>query len=40
MASGRDPDEIVNLFAPDLVFEIPSEDGVLPWVGRRTRPPP
>ncbi len=36
IASGVDPDEITASFAEDLVFEIQGDDGVLPWVGRKT----
>jgi ketosteroid isomerase-like protein len=36
IGSGRDPDEIAALFDADLVFEIQGDDGVLPWIGRKT----
>jgi ketosteroid isomerase-like protein len=36
IGSGRDPDEIAALFDADVVFEIQGDDGVLPWIGRRT----
>ena len=36
IGSGRDPAEIAALFGADLVFEIQGDDGVLPWIGRRT----
>jgi ketosteroid isomerase-like protein len=36
IAGGQDPDEIAALFDADLVFEIQGDDGVLPWIGRRT----
>lgn len=36
MGSGRDPNEIAALFAEGLLFEIQGDDGVLPWVGRKT----
>ena len=36
IGSGRDPDEIAALFDTDLVFEIQGDDGVLPWIGRKT----
>ena len=36
IGSGRDPAEIAALFDADLVFEIQGDDGVLPWIGRRT----
>jgi ketosteroid isomerase-like protein len=36
IGSGQDPSEIAALFDADLVFEIQGDDGVLPWVGRKT----
>ena len=36
IGSGRDPAEIAGLFDTDLLFEIQGDDGVLPWIGRRT----
>ena len=36
IGGGRDPDEIAALFDADLVFEIQGDDGVLPWIGRKT----
>ena len=36
IASGHDPDEIAALFVPDVLFEIPGDEGVLPWIGRST----
>ena len=36
IGSGQDPFEIAALFDADLLFEIQGDDGVLPWVGRRT----
>ena len=36
MANNRDPDEIATLFAPDVLLEVPGDDGALPWIGRRT----
>jgi ketosteroid isomerase-like protein len=36
IGSGRDPAEIAALFDADVVFEIQGDDGVLPWIGRRT----
>jgi ketosteroid isomerase-like protein len=33
---GREPAEIAAPFAADLVFEIQGDDGVLPWIGRKT----
>jgi ketosteroid isomerase-like protein len=36
IGSGKDPSEIAALFDVDLRFEIQGEDGVLPWIGRKT----
>jgi ketosteroid isomerase-like protein len=36
ISGGRDPTEIAALFDADLVFEIQGDDGVLPWIGRRS----
>ena len=36
IGGGRNPDEIAALFDADLVFEIQGDDGVLPWIGRKT----
>ena len=36
IGGGRDPDEVAAPFAENLVFEIQGDDGVLPWVGRKT----
>jgi len=36
IGSGQNPAEIAALFAADLVFEIQGDDGVLPWIGRKT----
>ncbi len=36
MGGGRDPTEIAAPFAEDLVFEIQGDDGVMPWIGRKT----
>ena len=36
IGSGDDPGDIAASFAEDLVFEIQGDDGVLPWVGRKT----
>jgi uncharacterized protein len=36
IGGGQDPAEIAALFAADLVFEIQGDDGVLPWIGRKT----
>jgi uncharacterized protein len=39
IGNGQDPAEIAALFDADLVFEIQGDDGVLPWIGRRTGRP-
>ena len=36
IGSGREPDEIAAPFARDLIFEVQGDDGVLPWIGRKT----
>ena len=36
IGTGRDPGEVAALFAEDLVFESQGDDGILPWVGRKT----
>jgi uncharacterized protein len=36
IGGGKDPAAIAEPFAPDLVFEIQGDDGVLPWVGKKT----
>ena len=36
ISSGPDPAEIATLFGSDLIFEIQGDDGVLPWIGRKT----
>jgi ketosteroid isomerase-like protein len=36
IGSGADPDSIAALFSDDVLFEIPGDDGVLPWIGRKT----
>ena len=36
IGSGQNPAEIAALFTADLVFEIQGDDGVLPWIGRKT----
>jgi ketosteroid isomerase-like protein len=36
IGSGQDPVKIAALFDADLVFEIQGDDGVLPWIGRKT----
>jgi uncharacterized protein len=36
MGSDRSPTEIAVLFDAEVVFEIQGDDGVLPWIGRKT----
>jgi ketosteroid isomerase-like protein len=36
IGGGQDPSEIATLFDADLLFEIQGDDGVLPWIGRKT----
>ena len=36
IAGGQDHDAIAALFDNNLVFETQGDDGVLPWIGRKT----
>jgi hypothetical protein len=36
IAGGQNPDAIAASFDNNLVFEIQGDDGVLPWIGRKT----
>jgi len=36
IGSGAEPAEIAKLFSEDVVFVMPGDDGVLPWIGRKT----
>ena len=36
IGSDRSPTEIATLFDAEVVFEIQGDDGVLPWIGRKT----
>jgi uncharacterized protein len=36
IGSGQEPSEIAALFDAGLLFEIQGDDGVLPWIGRKT----
>ncbi len=36
IGGGKDPEVIAAPFATDLVFEIQGDDGVLPWIGKKT----
>jgi uncharacterized protein len=33
---GEDPDILAKMFAKDLRMEIQGDDGVLPWIGKKT----
>jgi len=35
MSSGASPDEIAQLFSPDLDWHIAGDEGVLPWIGHK-----
>ncbi|QLH38067.1 MAG: nuclear transport factor 2 family protein [Defluviicoccus sp.] len=36
LAEGRHPEAVATLFGEDVLFEIPGDIGVLPWIGHRT----
>ncbi|MBK8208654.1 MAG: nuclear transport factor 2 family protein [Rhodospirillales bacterium] len=36
LAEGRRPEAVATLFDDDVLFEIPGDTGVLPWIGHRT----
>jgi len=36
IGGGQHPEEIATLFSDDLAFEIQGDDGVLPWVGKKS----
>jgi hypothetical protein len=36
IGEGQSPETLAALFAEDLRFEIQGDDGVLPWIGRRS----
>jgi ketosteroid isomerase-like protein len=36
IGEGKDPDLIAQMFADDLRFEIQGDDGVLPWIGKKS----
>lgn len=36
IGEGQPADVIAALFSDDVQFEIPGDDGVLPWIGHRT----
>lgn len=36
MAEDTAPDALAGMFAKELRFEIPGDDGVLPWIGHKT----
>ena len=35
LQQGRHPDDIASMFSEDVLFEIPGDDGVLPWIGHK-----
>ncbi len=39
IGEGAPVDAIATMFSEDAPFEIPGDDGVLPWIGRRTGRP-
>ncbi|NIJ35063.1 nuclear transport factor 2 family protein [Sphingomonas oligoaromativorans] len=39
IGDGSPAETIAAMFSDDALFEIPGDDGVLPWVGRRTGHP-
>jgi uncharacterized protein len=36
IGGGKDPAGIATLFDANVLFEIQGDDGVLPWIGRKT----
>lgn len=36
LAEGRRPEAVATLFGEDVLFEIPGDIGVLPWIGHRS----
>lgn len=36
IAGRKDPDTIAAMFSENVVFEIPGDNGALPWIGRKT----
>lgn len=36
MSRGIEPNELAKLFSRSLSFEIQGDEGVLPWIGRKT----
>ena len=36
LSEGKEPSSIAALFGKDVVFEIPGDTSVLPWIGRKT----
>lgn len=39
IGDGASADTIAAMFSDDAAFEIPGDNGVLPWIGRRTGRP-
>ncbi len=38
IGAGEDPCRLCEMFSEDLLFEIQGDEGVLPWIGRKTGP--
>jgi ketosteroid isomerase-like protein len=38
IGAGEDPGRLGEMFSEDLLFEIQGDEGVLPWIGRKTGP--
>ena len=36
IGEAKDPEALARMFAEDLRFEVQGDDGVLPWIGRKT----
>jgi hypothetical protein len=36
IGEGHDPEAVAAMFSEDARFEVPGDDGVLPWIGHRT----
>ena len=36
IGEGKAPDAIADLFSENVAFEIPGDEGALPWIGRKT----
>jgi ketosteroid isomerase-like protein len=36
IGEGRNPDDLAAMFGENLSFEIQGDDGILPWIGKKT----